>query len=132
MPNITSDITIPLGTVEVLFTTTTTTTTPVECLSQVDATTTTTPSEQELPITTTPVECLLPADTTTHSTSSVIVTNPSFELVSEPIKVSPTSVNHGPDVIIPFKTTTTGTHKKRKSSKKKGKRGGQSCGERKS
>ena len=83
-------------------------------------------------ITTTPVGCLLPTDTTTKSTTGNIqVTDPSFELVSEPIEVNPTSVNHGSDVIAPSKTITTGNRKKRKSSRKKGKRGGQSCGERK-
>ena len=100
MSNTTGNILIALGTVLVLPNTTT----------------------PELPITTTPIGCLLPADATTHSTTSNIpVTDPSFELVSEPIKVNPTSVNHGSDVIAPSKITTTSNHKKRKSSKKKGK-----------
>ena len=93
---------------------------------------TTTP---ELPITTTPIGCLLPTDTTTtnSTTGNVQVTDPSFELVSEPIEVIPTSITCGSDVIATSKTITTGNPKKRnrKASRKKGKRGGQSCGERK-
>ena len=103
MSNITGNILITLGTVPVLLTTTT---------PKFPTTTTTTP-----------VGCLLPADTTTHSnTSNSPVTDPRFELVSEPIKVNPTSVNHGPDVIVPSKTTTASNAKKKEIIKEEGKK----------
>ena len=69
---------LPLGTMPVM----SPTTTSLECLFPLDSTTTTTSSEPDLPLTTTPVEC-------------ATVTEPSFELVSEPIEVNHSLVNNG-------------------------------------